>query len=49
MAPGVFAFNSFSAPPLCVPGKNRLTAVVQGYQDREMEISAPRSVDVLME
>jgi hypothetical protein len=31
------------------PGKYRLTAVVQGYKDREMEISAPGSVDVLME
>jgi hypothetical protein len=31
------------------PGKYRLKVVVQGYKDREMEVTAPGAVDVLME
>jgi 5-hydroxyisourate hydrolase-like protein (transthyretin family) len=31
------------------PGKYRLTVVVQGYTERKLEVTAPGSVDVLME
>lgn len=31
------------------PGKYRLTVIVQGYAERKLEVTAPGSVDVLME